>query len=399
MRSSILRNRRGGAAGSRRGSALVVVLFTVLALAGVSAALISTNLFRYGAARGLHEGERAFQASWSAASLALYEMQVATDLTGDDIGVVTAGTLLGCDITASVDPAYSAPIGEYTLTASGRCEVSSRALEMVVTSDREFGFGMFADEGLVIGGSFMADSYDSSTGSYASQFFGDHAGDEGDLGSNWYIKTGAPVNGDATPGPGYQVLGDPTNVTGSTAPALFPVEIRSVVYQPVGTSAGTLNGSKAFGTGTYRYDALKMSIGTVTINGDVTLYIDGTFKMTASAAIKVTPGSTLTIHHGEGNFSLGGQGILNMDADPSSVMVVSSTEDKFKFTGGADFYGILYAPDADLVIDGGAGVFGVAVSNTATLLGTGSLHYDEALRVPDILDPPFSILSAYPVAP
>lgn len=385
---------------SRRGSALVVVLLTVLALAGVSAALISTNLFRYGAARGQHEGERAFEAAYSGVSLALFELQEGTDLTGgDDIGVVPAGTLFGCDFTAAVAPAYVGGVGEYTLTGSGRCGVTSRGLEIVVSSEREFGFGMFADEGIVMKGSFMADSYDSAAGSYAGQVFGGHAGTEGDLASNWNIKVGAPVWGDATPGPESQVLGDPSNVSGSTAPALFPIEIRSVPYQPVGASLGTCTGTQTLFAGAYRYDTLKMTTGTLTVVGDVTMYVDGDFKLTGNASIVVKPGATLTIRHGSGAYDMAGGGVVNLDAQPASVLVVSSTTETLKFSGGADFHGVFYAPDAALTIDGNSDVFGVAVVNSANLVGTGALHYDEALRVPASLDPPFRILSAYPVAP
>lgn len=380
---------------ARRGSALVVVVFTVLALAAMSAAMISTNLFRHGATRGVHESERAHQAALSGFSLALYELQEGTDLTGDEIGAAT-GTVMGGDFTVTVAPPY-AGTGEYTLTSSASYGPSARGMEVVVSSDRKFGFGIFADEGITLNGDFLVDSYDSSLGSYAGQVFGDHAGENGDIASNWHIQAGGHVWGDATPGPDHQVLGDTSKVSGSTSPALFPIEIRPLRYDPVGASAGTYGGTKTFTSGSYRYDALKMSTGVMTIDGDVTLYVDGDFQMTGTSKIRVKSGSSLTLHHGSGKFSMAGQGLVNDDAATSRVSILSSTHETFKFAGTSDFHGMIIAPEAELTIGGTSSVFGVFLAREAMLKGTGGLHYDDALRVPDFLSPRFQILSAYPV--
>lgn len=372
-----------------------MVIFAVLGLAAVSAAVVSTSLFRYGAARGVHEAERAFQAASSGIDLALYELQEGVDLTGDETGEVT-GEIFGCSYAVTVAPAYTGK-GEYTLTASARQGRTRSGIEVIVSSDRNVGYAILAKEGLSLNGSFMVDSYDSRLGSYPSQVFGDHAKDGGDVSSNWNILTSAPVWGDARPGPTFQVLGDPSNVSGSTSPAPFPVTVRSIPYEPVSASLGEYSGSSLLAGGVHRYSSLRMSSrDTLTIDGDVTLYVDGDFKMSGRAQILVQTGANLTIYHGSGDVSLTGAGIVNQEASPASVSFISSTTGDFKYAGNASFYGLVYAPEAAMTVVGNADFHGAIVARDAQFRGNGAVHYDEALQLPEGLVPPFRLESAYP---
>ena len=384
---------------ARRGSALVVVLLMVIALAGITAALISTSLFRFGAARGLHEGNRAYHAATTGLSLAIYEMQEGTDLSGDAVGAATGTVPGGGDYVVQITPPFGGP-GEYTLSASGRFGSSGRGLTVVVSADRFFGFGIFARDGIVMNGGFRVDSFDPTLGSYASQVFGDHAGDNGSLGSNWNIVANADtVYGDANPGPGYQVLGDPTDVTGSTAPALFPRTTREVPYTPPIPSAGDLIGSQNLASGIYRYDNMSLDSGALTINGDVELYVDEDVKLTGDARLQLNPGATLTIRHGSGTFMLAGIGAVNKDGVAANLTIVSSTTESIKIAGSADFYGSIYAPEAALDIVGDTDVYGAFVAAEADLNGSGMLHFDESLLIPDGVSPMFTLVSAFPSAP
>lgn len=384
---------------NEEGSALVVVLLTIVALAGISAALVTRALYRFGAARGLHEADRAYQAATSGLDLALFELQQGVDLSGDAIGV-TSGTVMEGSYAVTIDPPFIGP-REYRLRASGRYASAGRGIEIVVTAEKEFGLGIFARDGITLTGDFNVDSYDSRLGSYASQVFGDHAGENGSIGSNWNIIANAKtVFGDANPGPTYQVLGDPSTVTGSTAPALFPRTTRAVLYSPPVPSMGDYSARGALPSGVYRYDSLRLVDDQVmTINGDVTLYVDDDFKVTGQAKIQLNPGASLTIHHGSGEFVLAGTGAVNKDATPADLTVISSTTEKIKIAGTSDFYGSVYAPEAPLSIVGDSDLYGAFVVAEAGLNGGGFLHHDESLRIPDGVTPPFRLKSAYQVSP
>jgi len=47
--------------------------------------------------------------------------------------------------------------------------------------------------------------------------------------------------------------------------------------------------------------------------------------------------------------------------------------------GSADFYGVLYAPSADITRNGNSDFFGVCVGKSITATGSGGMHYDEAI--------------------
>ena len=53
-------------------------------------------------------------------------------------------------------------------------------------------------------------------------------------------------------------------------------------------------------------------------------------------------------------------------------------------TSENDFYGVIYAPNTAVTIDGSADLFGAVVGKTLTLTGSGTGHYDESLDLEEI---------------
>ena len=367
---------------SKSGSALLPVLLAMIAMAGMGAAVISTSLYRQSAARSVHEQERAFQAAMSGIDLALYEMQEGLDVDSGGVGN-TAGTLKGGQFTASITPTFAGP-GEYTLSSTGGFGPADHGIELVLTSESKFPYGVFGRDTFTMSGSYAIDSYDSQAGTYASQFAIDHAGENAAIGSNGDITAGGgTVWGDARPGPGMQVLGDPNNVTGSTAPALKATTLAPYLYAPAIASAGSLAGTTTLSSGSYRYDDLLLTGGEVlTLDGDIDLYIDGSITATDTSSIVVTSGSNVTLHHGAGTITVTGTGIVNQNELPDSLSLYSATTNEIELSGTADFHGLAYATEADFTANGAAGIFGVVVAANVTLSGSGMLHYDESMLMP-----------------
>lgn len=367
----------------RRGSSLLIVLIAVMTLAGMSAALISTTLYRQSASRSVYEKERALQASMTGLDLALFELQEALDTGADGIGVAT-GQIDAAEYTITITPAYVG-VREYTLRAAGRYGPVRQGIELVISPDNTFPFGMFGRDHITLTGAFGVDSYHADLGTYATQAFGGHAGDDGDIGSNGDITVGSGmVYGDATPGPGQQVLGDLSKVNGSTAPATRTRDFEPVTYSPTVASSGGWFGSGTLNTGTYRYDDILL-VGTdvLTLDGDITLYVDGSIQALGTSSITIASGASVTIIHGSGNVSIGGTGFVNLDSDPSSLTFSSATTGTVGLSGTADYYGLIYAPEADFGMLGDSDYFGVVVGNSVEINGSGMLHFDESLKVPD----------------
>jgi hypothetical protein len=116
---------------------------------------------------------------------------------------------------------------------------------------------------------------------------------------------------------------------------------------------------------------------------NVTLYIHQDFTMTGGSEVVIAPGASLKIIT-EGDVSLAGNGIFNYNLDAShfSLYGTPSCQD-IAISGNANFTGVIYAPDADISMNGSGStnydVVGALIGKTANLNGHFHFHYDEAL--------------------
>jgi hypothetical protein len=146
-----------------------------------------------------------------------------------------------------------------------------------------------------------------------------------------------------------------------------------------------LSGSK------YQMDNLSLSGGQqMIITGtNVTLYIPGDFSMTGNSKLIITPGASLKIYVG-GRTSLAGNGVFNYTLDASHFMYYGlPSNTRIDISGNAAFTGCIYAPRADLNMNGSGNavydVVGATVTKTATMNGHFHFHYDERLGRSQVL--------------
>jgi hypothetical protein len=117
---------------------------------------------------------------------------------------------------------------------------------------------------------------------------------------------------------------------------------------------------------------------------NVTLYIRDDFQMTGSSTeIVIAPNASLKIVVG-GDVNLAGNGIFNYNLDASKFALYGMpTCHNIAISGNASFTGVIYAPDADIAMNGSGttnyDVIGAITGKTANLNGHFHFHYDEAL--------------------
>lgn len=125
---------------------------------------------------------------------------------------------------------------------------------------------------------------------------------------------------------------------------------------------------------------------TVTFLGNVTLIVTAgagsqAIKISGNnSGITVGANSSLKIYTA-GNVDLTGQGITNSTGAPKNVQFygTSTTTQDIKIAGGGNFSGVIYAPAADVTINGDGSMTGSVVANNITLTGNAAFHYDESL--------------------
>jgi hypothetical protein len=288
------------------------------------------------------------------------------------------------------------------LTATGLDERSAARMELVVRQvpNTIWRFGAFGKEYLHMDSNARVDSYNSDSGTYASQDVNDtgsnqHANTNGDVGSNGSISMdqNSKVWGDAMAGPDHSttVLGN-AFVTGSTVSSAQLVDLPALNV-PTYTNLGTLtvSGTTTIPTGTRTYS-------NVTINSNKTLNITGPAEIVMTN-LTLRSGATINIDDTNGpvtlwvidSFIMNSNSLLapldhksknlrvNLLSDNVINPEVSITLDTVDFNSNTQLYGTVYAPNAHIQINSNFQLFGSLVSRSVDLNSNASFHFDEAL--------------------
>lgn len=271
-----------------------------------------------------------------------------------------------------------------------------RSIEVSVdnVSQSMFNYAAFGKMSVTMTGNSESDSYDSAQGAYG----GSNVGSEGDIGTNGSsigaitLGGNATVNGDASTGlDGTVTLGGNASITGEITEDSSE-DIPSVSVPPVLTALSSngvyqvsANDSQFLGNGDYKFDEVSVSgNATLTICGDVTLYLTGSesLKISGNGKVVVSEGASLTVY-ADGTCLLSGNGVVNQTSLPENFLIYSTYADSgegVKISGNGNVYGAIYAPDTTVKVSGNGDLYGALVGNDVTISGNGDVHYDEALR-------------------
>jgi hypothetical protein len=155
-------------------------------------------------------------------------------------------------------------------------------------------------------------------------------------------------------------------------------------------SSGTVGGTNydyVLGTGNYQLSSLSMSgnSGTVMlIQGNAVLLVTGNVSFSGSASIRIAPGAQLKMYVSGSSTSLGGNGVVNDNANATNFFYYGLPGNtSLSLSGNAGFTGVIYAPSAALTLGGGGNntvdFIGASVSGTVKMNGHFNFHYDENL--------------------
>jgi len=222
--------------------------------------------------------------------------------------------------------------------------------------------GIFARDTIQMSGNAYTDAYDSSKGPYsaASRSNNGHVRTNGNIA----LSGNATIGGNAIPGPNQQVtMAGNAAVTGSTTAATSPAS-----YTPVTVPGGAT------------------SLGALSVSGNKTrtltagTYVASSISITGNAKLIINASGGPVNLYVTGNISVAGNGIANATNLPSNLMIYQSGNSGIAFSGNADFYGTIYAPESPLTVSGNGNMFGAFVTSTLQNSGNGGIHFDQALK-------------------
>ncbi|MBI2933403.1 MAG: pilus assembly PilX N-terminal domain-containing protein [Planctomycetes bacterium] len=384
--------------GARRGSALPLALIITIVCAGLATAFITLMLAQNQVTSNASESEMALYVAESGIDAAVNELNAGVDYGNDGIGNVTGQVNGGAFTVALLDtdgvPTVFAGEGEYMLRSVGVREDERRGIEAIVGPESKslFTYAAFGDKSLSTNPATITDSWDSTQGTYGSQAVNPSgaggansmiADRNGNVGGNGNLDISGRVFGNASPGVGGQITYGANGYVSGTVTALdSPMSLPPI--EP-GNAASNNNNASLIGRG---YDpatgSFKATGGSVTFQPGV--YYFETFESKPTSQIVINGPVKIYV---KGFFQAGG--FTNTSQDPANLQVyIMDTSNRYnpgtgqnqpaELGGGtADFYGLVYAPDAWFKYQGKSAFYGSLIAGDVQIGGGGAFHWDENL--------------------
>ena len=248
--------------------------------------------------------------------------------------------------------------------------------------------GVWALEGIAAAGDIYTDSFDARDGAYGPG----NINANGDLCSNQNVdlQGSVEIHGDTMYGQGYALTtsGNAYEVWGviddhCCPVAVPPFDIAIAMVSNDNASIGWCQNSPGPVNSRTPFDNLgpwnllsdgycrEIHLGTP---GSLSTYYFNSLEITAQGQIFVD-GPTEIYLDGSGLFT--GGGITNTSQDPRDLKIFS-TDTTMTLDGSAGFYGVVVAPDADIVLTGTGDYYGAILGKTLDVSGNASIHVDEA---------------------
>jgi hypothetical protein len=167
----------------------------------------------------------------------------------------------------------------------------------------------------------------------------------------------------------------------------FVEDVKPLLLPPSGNAVPT-GSSVTLTSGTYNFAGTWNNRSAV-IDGDVTLHIQGEFKMAGNSKITVNEGSSLKlVLHGDGQVT--GNAFINNSHNPANLMIIGAVSNpgdtalrSFKVAGNGGVAGILDMPNYQVHLGGGGNdvvdVSGALIAYSIKMNGKFQFHYDEDL--------------------
>jgi len=174
-----------------------------------------------------------------------------------------------------------------------------------------------------------------------------------------------------------------SSVSGSIYPAEETLEFPPV-DPPTGLPNQTYSPGVPLATGVY--NNLTISGNADTTSGDVTIYVKGKVILMEGATLTVPTDGSLKLYLGTSFEGKTNSNLVNSTLDATKMRIYGlPTCDSIIVKNSADFYGAIYAPDADIIMHNTGAIVGALIGNSLVIDNGAAFYYD--MRLATIEDP------------
>lgn len=376
---SVSKTTRRSSDATRRGNALVLSLVCVIVCAVLAGAFIQVaQATTRRQTQALHLKEAFYAAE---AGLAEAYSGLVGGLTGN-VGSATAPAVFGKGLFWVEVIALGKDL--LSLESTGMVGTGRARLSLVVEKGETSvaSLGVFSVEPMMIPPGTRIDGFDSAEGTLTSA----RVGSNGDVRIEAGPERPVVIMGDVTPGPQHQVIAtENVFITGSQEPSAASPTLPPVNVPPVELGSGLSHSDAVpllIAPGTTGVEYLRVGAGgKVTVVGPATVVV---------GEVQLDSNAQLTLDAADGRVDLFVTKALNIatgaflettSTDPGqiSIQVQGETENPVQLLGQAEFYGVLYVPQAVTVISKDFEVFGALIAGKIQFSGPAKLHFDQHL--------------------
>lgn len=295
----------------------------------------------------------------------------------------TDAILTNCDATFSYAVTGDISSG-FTVESIGKCGQVEERVNATLRLQGPFECAVFGDDSVELKNGATVDGYNFADGENLKA--GTNSIESGAVD----LKNDSTVNGDVVVGvdgnPDTVINATWATITGETyamadeqplPPITVPVSLEGLA------SGGTIEDDTTI-TGPAKYDQINLSNGKViTIDGPVTLYITGNVILKNSAELQITnnDGVSLTMYLAGGVEVKNSGTVNNLTEDPKKLKIYGLDGcQSIILKNASDFYGAIYAPNADVEMMNSADAFGAVVAKSFDQKNSADFNYDASLR-------------------
>ena len=372
----------------KRGSAIPLAVVVVMILLAMGTGLLSLGLQSRIISIRTASDIAARSAADAGLIKALFEMNEKLKVEPWDGSSLPLGTnisLPNCDAVFSYTVTGDLSSG-YTIESTGIFGQAQRTVSCTLQLQGPFEAAIFTKDGMQLNNSAVVDWYNYTEDDKIMQI-----GTNNTASGSVVLRNSATVYGDVVVGMG----GDPSvviNDYGATVTGDTRALTERYVMQPVTvpewleslpSSGAITNDTNDTIITSAKYSSIDLGNSeTVTISGgDIILYITGDIILGNSAELGIENDASLILYLG-GNFEGKNSSTVNnetQDAQKLKIYGLDSCE-TIRFKNSSDLYGAIYAPNADVVMDNSANIYGSVVSKSFEQRNSATFNYDVTLR-------------------
>ncbi len=369
----------------KRGSAITLVMLVVVLLISTGMGLLNLGLKSRTISIRTTSDIAARCAADAGLTKALFEMNEQLKIKPWNDSTLPLETQISLP---NFDAVYSYTVtvdsGSYTILSTGTSGQYQRTVSCTLQLQGPFEAAIFTEGFIDLANSTEVDwyNYDASD---ANMKVGTNSIADGSVD----LANSAVIRGDVVVGVGGDTdtaieLGNSAIIEGTTSTLseemeLLPITVPEAIDSLA--SSGIINNNTTISS-SGKYSSIDLGNSeTVIIDGDVILYIIGDITLGNSAELQIEPDASLTLYLGGDFEGKNSSSVNNETEDPGSLQIYGLDScEELRFKNSSDFYGTIYAPNADVIMNNSANVYGAVVAETFDMRNSGVFMYDASLR-------------------